>query len=377
MKKALQLVAWDDPRCTAPIAAAQRAWACKSGIEIEVSVRSLEAFNDQPLRELAPHCDLMVVDYPHVARAISESAIVSFDELLGAEAVRPIADRAIGNAQVSFVVDGAHAALACDAACHLSASRPVKFTELGCGAPSTWQDIFTLADSNPGTVAVALSPTDAISILLSLAHGAGTEPDGGSRLFRNARAARLCAATLARLASTVPEYCWHSSPQDIFRIAEEFDEISYIPLTFGYSRKVRREEGGWRFLPPPEGCGSLLGGAGMAISSLTKHGQEAAEFALWFCGREGQVLAAQNLGQPSNLAAWDNPGTDSEMACFFQDARAIQETAFVRPLASWWPSAQVELGTTLVEEIRGNSDLERIIEALESVYRRHREESET
>ncbi len=376
MADALKIMAWDDSRCTAPIAAASSAWFARTGVEIEIAARSLAAFNDQPLRELSPKCDLMVVDYPHVAKALEERAIVSFDKLADPAAIRPIAEAAIGNAQASFLIGGKCAALACDAACHLSAFRPDQFARLGREAPTTMSGVFALMESNPGTVAAALHHTDALSVLMSLAHGAGIAPDGGRRFFRDAAKASACAAALARFASKAPEYCWNSTPQEIFRIASAGAEIAYIPFTFGYSRMVEAGKGGWRFAPPPAGSGSLLGGAGMAVSSHSRRQTAAAEFALWYCGCEGQALAARNFGQPSRASAWDDPGASAESADFFNSARTTQEIAFVRPLASWWPAAQLELGAALVEELRRKSDPERIILALESVYGRHWTEAE-
>ena len=83
---ALKIIAWDDPRCTVPISAAGLAWSANTGIQIEVVVRPLESFNDQPLRELSPDCDLMVIDYPHAAQAIAENAIVYIEDLVGSAA---------------------------------------------------------------------------------------------------------------------------------------------------------------------------------------------------------------------------------------------------------------------------------------------------
>ncbi len=372
MDNALRVVAWDDPRCVQPLQAAAEIWQKRTGERIAITRRPLTAFNDQPLIELAPISDVMIVDYPHIAQALEVGAIVPIGDFLDAADLKTIADRAIGPAQESFVVDGVTAGLASDAACHVSAYRQAAFDAWSEPVPETWDDVFALQVRHPGAVALALYPTDAISYLLSFTAGVGAGPDGGERLFPDPDAALHSLELLARLAAVVDEDCWSLTPQALFAAAAERPEIAYIPLTFGYSQKSKPTEGSWSFGAPPAGCGSLLGGAGMAVSAGSASPDRAAQFACWYCGDEGQRLAGRNGGQPAGLAAWEDAETDALNGGFFSATRNTQANAYVRPRATWWPAVQAEAGEVFAKRLREGAVPDDIISALEAVYRRHR-----
>ncbi len=371
----LRIVAWDDPRCVMPLQHAAAVWSARTGDRVTIRRRPLQAFNDQPLRELAPECDVMIVDYPHMAQAVSEQAITPIEELVEGDVIRRTAGRAVGAAQESFLVEGVASGLASDAACHVSAHRPARLAELGIDPPAKWEEVFALQETAPGSVALSLYPTDAISCLLSLLAPAGAGPDGGARMFQDPAAAIEATALLRRLASGVEEHCWRCTPREIFHEAESRPDLAVIPLTFGYVGRTATQQGGWRFGPPPGDCGSLLGGAGMAVSSQTSLVPEAAAFASWYCSDEGQVLAGRNGGQPAGLAGWEDAESNALTDDFFARTRPTQESAWVRPLAVWWPNAQKELGTALAGRLRRRVPPEQIVGDLEAIYRRCRAES--
>ena len=371
----LRIVAWDDPRCVQPLQRASAIWRERTGDRISISRRPLTAFNDQPLRELSPACDVMIVDYPHMAQAMAEGAITPIAELLDRDAIATVSDRSVGPAQESFLVDGIVSGLASDAACHVSAHRPERLAELGIQPPASWEEVFALQESLPGSVALALYPTDAISCLLSLLAAKGAGPDGGGRMFRNASTAVDAVSLLRRLASGVEEYCWRCTPREIFREAESRPGLAFIPLTFGYVGRTAPEQGGWRFGPPPRDCGSLLGGAGMAVSSGTSVPEQAAAFARWYCSDDGQRLAGRNGGQPAGVAGWEDAESNARTDDFFRRTRETQEAAWVRPLAVWWPNAQKELGVALARFLRQRTPPEPVVAELDRIYGRCRRDA--
>ena len=367
----LRIVAWDDPRCTQPLQSAAMVWSERTGDTIEIIKRPLTAFNDQPLLELSPLCDVMIVDYPHIAQALHEGAIVPIETLASEDDVWRVADRAVGRAQESFVVDGVTAAFASDAACHVSAFRPKQMEKLGVKSPTSWEEVFELQRIRPACVAVALYHTDAISSLMSLADGEGAAPQGGPSLFTDNSAAIRATTLLSRLAERVAGHCWRLTPQALFRDAQSRTDISYIPLTFGYSGRTKPENGGWRFGPPPSGCGSLLGGAGMAVSSRSAIKEKAVDFASWYCRDEGQLLAGRNCGQPAGLAAWEDAVANSNVDEFFLRTRKTQEAAFIRPISCWWPAFQKEAGIVFADRLRRKVPAHKIVGELETIYGRY------
>ncbi len=364
----LRIVAWDDPRCVQPLEAACRTWSDRHSEECRIIRRPLTAFNDQPLSELAPISDVMIIDYPHVAQAIAENAITPICDLLQPNAIETIRSGSIGPAQDSFVVDGQDVALASDAACQVAAFRPDVLDDLGADVPSDWKGVFALAERHAGSVAVPLYHTDAISCLFSLTAGSGAAPDGGAAFFPDRTAAEDAVDLLIRLAASVDPVCWQCTPQKLYAHAGAGGTIAYLPLTFGYTWLTAPDKGGWRFGAPPAGCGSLLGGAGMAVSSQAQDPAKAAEFAEWYCAADCQRDAAFNGGQPAGLSAWTDPPADDANGGFFSATFATQEQAYVRPRAAWWPAVQTAAGEALVTSMRSAKNAEAIIGELENIY---------
>ncbi len=368
MPHILRVIAWDDPRCTDPLEAAAVEWEARTGGRIEISRRPLTAFNDQPLRELSPACDVMIIDFPHISQAMQEEAIIPIEEIVDDEVTRSVSANAIGPAQASFLVDGVNSAFCSDAACHVAAHRPATLSGYGASAPETWDEVMSLAESYPGSVALALYPADAIVSLMSIAAGKGVVPDGGNRFFPDPEPAKQSIDLLVRLTRVVEDHCWQYTPQALFKAAQTTQEIAFIPLTFGYTRCTRPEEGGWRFTAPPAGCGSTLGGAGMAVSSQSELTEFAAEFVSWYCGDEGQVLVGKAWGQPSGQSAWYDPEIDEMTSGFYSGTRETQTNAWVRPLATWWPTVQEKVGEHLVRLMLANEPTHKILSEIEALY---------
>ena len=365
----LRVVAWDDPRCTEPLKAARQPWLDRSGETIDIARRPLTAFNDQPLSELSGQCDVMIIDYPHIPQAWAEGAVTPIADLLDPAIVTRCRAGAVGAAQDSFVVNGTPVALAADAACQVAAYRPAILDDLGATVPDTWDAVVDLAARHPGSVALPLHHTDAISCILSLTAGAGTPPNGGDRLFPHRAVTEEAIDTLKRVAAIVDDVCWSCTPPMLYAEANKGQDIGYIPLTFGYTRLTRQEEGGgWRFGAPPAGCGSLLGGAGMAVSSQASDPAQAAAFVAWYCGEEGQVFAALNGGQPASRAAWTSAEADEAVGHFFSDTIEVQSRAYVRPRAPWWPGVQTAAGQRLVQGLRSGESSSSIVDGLEHIY---------
>ena len=188
MSDVIRVAAWDDPRCLQPLKAAGEVWEGRNRSRIELIRRPLTAFNDQPLRELAPICDVMIVDYPHIAQALQEGAIIPIDDLVDKYAIDEVTERSIGRCQDSYFVGSSVAAFASDAACHVAAYRPATLEKLSESHPRSWNDVFALQDAHPGSVAVALYATDAISCLMSLTAGDGPRPMAVCGCFRIGKA---------------------------------------------------------------------------------------------------------------------------------------------------------------------------------------------
>ncbi len=372
MNNTLRVTAWDDARCVEPLKAAAKMWWQKKRIELKIQTRPLTAFNDQPLTELAETCDVMVIDHPHVSGAAQEGAILPLDSLLDENTLARLEEDALANCYKSYFVGGHPYAVAADAACHVSAYRPDVLALLNVDRPKTWDEIFSLAEEHPGSVAVALHHTDAISCLFSLLAGQGTAPTGGDRMFLDRAATIQALELLAKLAAMVPDICWQFTPPQLFAEANKGHTIAYIPFTFGYTRLTQPHEGNWRFGAPPVGAGSLLGGAGIAVSSRSTQPEEAATFAAWYVMPDVQTFLTMNGAQPGSQMVWNTPLANKAVGYFFSDTLKTMEQAYTRPLAPWWPPIQKECGQILVAGLQGNDSPEAIITKMERCYAQHR-----
>ena len=80
---ALRGVTWDHVRGLGGLQATAEAYRdVRPGVEVEWTARSLQAFADQPVDELARRFDLLYVDHPAVGFAVARGCLVPLDEHL-------------------------------------------------------------------------------------------------------------------------------------------------------------------------------------------------------------------------------------------------------------------------------------------------------
>jgi multiple sugar transport system substrate-binding protein len=366
----LTLLAWDDPRATAPLRAAVAAYGeIEPGARIELVTRPLSAFNDEPIEEATTRADLVVFDHPMVPRAVEVGALRPLDDLLQAapDGGASYCD-AVGLSAASYRWSGRTWGLAIDAACQVTAARPDLVADLGSQVPTTFDELVAFADDHPGRVAVPLYPSDAICTLLTLsvAHArAAGEPD--TWLRRDAVDA-LCA-----LVARSDPRGFDRNPPALLAGLGEHDAWAVVPFTFGYAN-VARTTGPrpvrWYDLPTVGGVRtSILGGAGLGVSAATRAPAAAGRFALWVASPEVQrTIAVPNGGQPASRAVWDDPVADDLAGGFFRGTRRTMDAAFIRPLRPWWPDFQHRAGRALTSRLAQGDTPTRIHDELRALH---------
>ena len=362
-----------------PMLAATRVWAeRRPEVAIEWSERPLAAFNDQPIETLASRFDLLVIDHPFVGTAAATGCLAPLDGLVPRALLAERARDSIGPSHESYAYEGNQWALAVDAACQVAVVREDLLDELGQRAPATWEDVVAFAEAKVGRVAIPLSPTDAICSVLTLCASLGAPAAAGASFFSDPTTGREALALLSRLLPALhPESLDFSPPLALERMRGS-DEIVYIPLVFGYSNYSRPAGGRprLRFLDivsnGRDPAGSLLGGAGLAVSSTSRHQAEATEFAVWVSGSEAQASVVFPAGgQPASRSAWLDATLDEASGFFFSGTRATIEAAHVRPRAPWWPGFQEEAGHVVASALRERRPAAALADELERLYRRH------
>ena len=117
----LRGMTWDHSRGYDPMVATSRAFAeMHPGVSISWKKRSLQAFADRPIEDMAGEYDLMVIDHPHVGEVARTGNLLALDTLGRNEELETLAAQSVGVSHRSYEIDGHQWALAIDAATPVS-----------------------------------------------------------------------------------------------------------------------------------------------------------------------------------------------------------------------------------------------------------------
>jgi multiple sugar transport system substrate-binding protein len=171
----LKGITWDHPRGLAPLLATAAHFTQENPeIRIEWKVRSLAAFGEQSIEQLAENYDLLVIDHPFVGTAARSRCLLPLEEHLPAGFLAEQLQDSVGPSYRSYTYDGHQWALAIDAAGHVSAYRPELLESDRANVPRTWREVLELA--NRSSVAIPLNPAGAIDSFLTLCANMDEEP---------------------------------------------------------------------------------------------------------------------------------------------------------------------------------------------------------
>jgi multiple sugar transport system substrate-binding protein len=155
----------------------------------------------------------------------------------------------------------------------------------------------------------------------------------------------------------------------------ETDEISYVPILFGYSNYARS---GYRshvvrFAPLPSfgygPIGSTLGGAGIAISSKCRHVREAADYVMWITKPETQRVTYFDAGgQPGNRVAWLDVQVNRVSNNFFFDTWESMLTAYIRPRYFGFTQSQAEAGAIISKYLQEQGRPRNVLHKLDKLF---------
>lgn len=358
----LKAIAFDHPRNVLPLKASAEAYR-REGASVEVvwEARSLKDFEDYPVDRLAERYDLVIMDHPFVGTAVEKGALVPLDEYLPAGYLADQESNSVGPSYRSYTWGGHQWALAVDAAAQVSAYRADLLEGAGLEVPTTWDEVFGLADALPDGVRIGLSlnPTHAYCSFLSLCAGLK-----GKGFWDEADGLELAVAEealnlLRRLAGEAHDASFELDPIRFTEFMARGDEVAYAPLLFGYSSYARpgfaprlvsftdvpsfREE--------PEGA--VLGGVGLAVSAHSERREEAADYLAYVAGGECQKgLYFESGGQPGHRAAWEDRGVNERSSGFFEDTLRTMDLAYLRPRYAGFPGFQKGAGERIHRFLR-------------------------
>jgi multiple sugar transport system substrate-binding protein len=359
MTTVLRGITWEHARGYGSVVAAAAAYReVRPDVEVRWEFRSLQAFADHPLEALVEQYELLVIDHPHIPHAAESGLFAQLDGTGHDDELAVLSSQSLGRSFESYSHRGHQWGLPIDAAAQVAAYRPDLIAE----PPRDWSAVLELA--RDGRVLWPAKPIDAFSSLVTVSSNAGAHPMSGDGLFLPEQDALAALAVLHELAAHVPDDNLSMNPIQVADALSEGDQFAYSPLLFGYTNYARSgfRPNRIRYTDIPRGprgvAGSLLGGAGIAVSARSgapagAHA-EAIEHAFWLASAPVQAgVYFDGGGQPGNAVAWEDERTNALTLDFFRGTRATLDGAYLRPRTSNYIELQDRLSPLITRTLAG------------------------
>lgn len=345
-------------------------------ITIHWEQRSLKAFEDFPVEKLAADYDLIVLDHPCIPQVSSRNAILPLEQHLPAAFLADQAAHSVGGSHASYQYRGHQWALAIDAATPIAFWRPDLLAQLGVSVPRMWDDVLALA--RRGHVEVPAAPINCLMNFYTLCLAAGETPFASTQFVASLDASLAALDRLRELLSLCDAEAWHRNPIASHELVASAanTRLAYCPLAYGYSNYARAG-----FAPRRLASGetpmlagvplrTTLGGAGLAVSALSRHRAAALAYAEFVAsGQIQRTLYTQSGGQPGYRSAWLDAVNNAETDNYFARTLPVLDRAFVRPHFPGYICFQ-EKGSLIVHAaLRGETPPRAAIEAFDRLYR--------
>ena len=371
----LRGMTWDHSRGFDPMVATSEAYAADHpGVTISWEKRSLQAFADRPIEEMADSYDLMVIDHPHVGEVARGGLLLPLDGLGRDDELATLAAQSVGVSHASYRFDDRQWALAIDAATPVACYRADRME----APPTRWSEVLELARS--GQVAFALIPINALMTFFGMAvnRGHAVAEDG---VLCTREAATDVLETMREIVALMDPRCLTLDPIGIYEwMGRQASAPSYSPFGYGYTNYSR--DGYCRFplvfadapaLGRSGPSGTVIGGTGIAVSAASANRDIAVDYAFWIAGAECQKgLFFDSGGQPANAVAWDDDACNAAARDFFRNTRRTLETAWLRPRHDGYMAFQDEGGEIVHACLRGEASVGDTVERLLQVWEGNR-----
>lgn len=334
----LRGITWQHTRGYLPmVATAQRFSELHPDVQIRWEVRSLQAFADQSIAQLAEGFDLLVIDHPFCGRAARGDVLLPLDELLERPFLGEQKKNQVGASYDSYEYGGHLWALPIDTATPVSGSRIDLMEARNLQQPRTWTDVLELAKA--GHVVLPAIAIDSLMNFYMLCIALGEEPFRHSDAVASTQVGAQALERLRELVSLCDRACLRRNPIATWELMSSTDDALYCPFAYGYSnyarsRYARRkiEFGALVTMDGGAPLRSVLGGAGLSISRSTRHHDTAAQYAAFVASPEVQSgIYFEAGGQPGHRTAWMDVEVNRRSNGFFQKTLQTLDEAYVRP----------------------------------------------
>lgn len=373
----LRGIAWNHTRgFVSVVATAQRFEELHPEVSIQWEKRSLQAFADASMAELADRFDLIIMDHPHTALAATEGLLLPFEDWLPAEFLSDQAANSVGGSHESYRFAGKQWTLATDAATPIATWRPDLMKQNGLALPQTWDEVLALARG--GFVTVSAFPIDVLMNTYMFCEALGETPFtiDGELASHEVLAGAL--EELQKLVALCDPACLTRNP---IRTAEWMAETSdaraaYCPFAYGYSNYSRPRyakhllKAGGLVSFNGRRLRSTLGGAGIAVSSKTEHPRACMDYAEFTASPDIQKgLYFQAGGQPGHRGAWVDDAVNAASSNFFRDTLQTLDDSLLRGKFPGYMTFQ-DQGTPLAHDcVAGKTQPAEAAREINRIYR--------
>lgn len=331
-------ITWDHTRGYVPmVATAQRFSEMDPEVAIRWEKRSLKQFGDLALNELVEKFDLLVIDHPFIGAAAEAQMLLPLEKYLPAAFLEDQAANSVGKSNESYIFSGSQYALAIDTAAPISGWRPDLMERAGCAVPGNWSELLDLAKR--GMVAISGTGIDMLMHLYMVCIALGEEPFAEADALASEDVVVRSLEMLRELAQAVSPEFSACNPIKVWERLANGEAEAYCPFAYGYSNYSREgyakhwiEVGGLVSMDGASRFRSVLGGAGVAISSRCRDIDAAVEYCRYTASAACQShLYFEAGGQPGHRTAWREDEVNRRCHDFFANTLQTLDEAWMRP----------------------------------------------
>lgn len=377
----LRGITWNHSRgFTSVVATAQRYMELHPEVEITWEKRSLQAFADYPVQELAAKFDLLVIDHPWAGYAAGDNILVPLEKHLSKEYMDDQLANTVGASHLSYNFDGYQTALAIDAATPVASYRPDLFEQSGEKVPDTWEELLALAKK--GKVAFAGIPIDTLMNFYMLCSTQGEDPCVQEDQVISREMGVQALEQLRELTNYCTKEMFDWNPIKVYEAMTSRDDIAYCPFAYGYSNYSRD---GYSRMPLQFGdmvsigshgrLRSTLGGTGLAVSTKCENIDVAVDYAAFTASPIIQrTLFTESGGQPGHRGAWLDEEMNRRTRNYFKATLPALDRSYLRPRYYGYLHLQDNGGDYVRDYVRNGGDPIKVLEKLDELYRESKQE---
>ncbi|GGD66589.1 extracellular solute-binding protein [Paenibacillus nasutitermitis] len=371
----LKGMTWNHTRGYLPmVATSQRYSELHPDVQIHWDKRSLQQFADMPLQQLVDAYDLLVIDHPWAGYAAEQGVLLPLHDFLSADYMEEQAAGSVGASHSSYIFHDRQTALAIDAATPVASWRPDLLAACDAGVPDQWEDVLSLAKA--GKVAFPAIAIDSLMNFYMFCLALGETPFLDQDEMISRETGKLALDKLRELASLCSREVFQRNPIATYEAMSEGNTLAYCPFAYGYSNYSRRGyaahllEFGDLVHYEEKRLQSTLGGTGLAVSSSSKHKEQALAYAAFAADPMTQrTLFTEAGGQPGHRSAWEDAENNRRSLNYFSQTLPALDRAFVRPRYNGYLSFQDHAGDDVREYMMNGGNAAEVIGKLNRLYR--------